>query len=563
MFDAIIGYLNKKRGVNFSLKEKAIYTGEIDIKDEKVCISIDLGQGFPDRFPVLSIENYNKFIPHVSSEGRFCLFDESSIMVKHDMPEQILLDSFDRVLEILTLDNETRKKEVFREFSSYWESISSKEFILYTNLPIAKEHEFQEYVAVGDEKGRFVVSNSVEDSKAMLVNYWGCRFADIKNHRMPCFRIRLRSSSLPLMSEQLTWKSMRHYIHNNITASQKRQFNHLFSGEYKRTNCLVLLSIPSDYGDQFACVWIHHTIQKGRGSLKSRSVIKADSIITIRIDSQYMLVRGGAETNLSHKSVLLIGCGSVGGFLADNLCQCGIGELAILDKDILLVDNVHRHVLGFDNAIKWKNKADLLQRHLESRFPYVFVDNLSFADRTAESFINDEDRLDNYDLIISATGDPTLDLKINETLRKAKSTTPLVVCFNEPYGIGGHAVAVLNKGGCLRCLYSDSVSGELVPFLGSLVKEGQSFLKNLSGCSSAYVEYSVLDSQQTAIIASRLIIDVLNGRCDHTRLVSWVGSDEKLRGAGFQPSEYYDEIKNKSIVTCDISCAVRCQVCGN
>ena len=92
------------------------------------------------------------------------------------------------------------------------------------------------------------------------------------------------------------------------------------------------------------------------------------TVLTTRIDQQYMLVRGGAETKLHEKSVLLIGCGSVGGFLAENLCQCGVGSLDILDNDILSVDNVHRHVLGFGDAVKGKYKSDLMKEYLESHF---------------------------------------------------------------------------------------------------------------------------------------------------------------------------------------------------
>lgn len=564
MFESSIDNLNRERNVSFSLTAENVYSGEVAVGEERVQLTIDLGQGFPRMFPNISVVDSKRFVPHTSS-GKLCLFDEASVMIKKDMPDQLLLDSFDRAIEILEMDPITQKEEVFREFFAYWENKSKNKYLLYTNLSAAKTHEFQEYSVVGDKTNRLVVSDTIEDSRILLVNHMGCKSSETENYKIPCFRIRLRESALPKMNEEFTWKSIRSYILDNVTGSQKRRFKQMLSEKLSVVNRIILLAIPSAYGDQYAGIWLHHSSQKRKNALRNISDCQIDALTTFRIDAPYMLVRGGAEKNIMEKSVLLIGCGSVGGFLADNLCQCGIGTLDMLDKDILSVDNVHRHILGFDDAITGKYKADLLKNKLESRFPYVDVDSLSFVDRSAEALIREPSRLLHYDLIVSATGNPTLDLEINDILHKLDNAPPFVVCFNEPYGIGGHAVAVLGKGGCLRCLYSDPISGELSPFLASFVKENQSFSKTISGCSSAFVEYSVLDSQQTAIIASRLVLDVLNGKCVQSRCISWVGSAEKLRCEGFQTSEYYDGLEKNGVtsVSRDISCAKRCHTCGD
>ena len=565
MFDQSIDNLNRERGVSFSQTEESIYLGEVTAGEEKVWLSIDLGQGFPKAFPKICVVDGKRFMPHLSSEGKLCLFDESSVMIKPDSPEQLLLDSYDRAIEILEMDPETQKEEVFREFFAYWGNQSQAGFMLYTNLATAETHEFQEYTVIGNKVNRLIVSDNLEESKALLINHMGCTPSEAEKYKIPCYRIRLRSSSLPRMNESFTWKNIRSYILDNITGSQKRRFNQMLSEKCSVVNRLLLLTIPSYYGDQYACIWMHHNSQKRKSALKNISDCKIDAVTTVRIDPQYLLVRGGAEKSIMQKSVLLIGCGSVGGFLADNLCQCGIGTLDLLDKDILTTDNIHRHVLGFDDAILGKYKADLLKTQLESRFPYVDIDSLSFVDRTAETLIKTPNRFLHYDLIVSATGNPALDLEINDELYKIENAPPFVVCFNEPYGIGGHAIAILKGGGCLRCLYSDPISGELVPFQGSFTKEGQSFTKNISGCSSAFVEYSVLDSQQTAIMTSRLIIDVLTGRITQTQLVSWIGSAERLRDEGYQTSEYYNELELKGVtsVSRDISCSKRCRTCGS
>ena len=564
MFESSIDNLNRERRVFFTKTTEDVYLGEVAVDGEKVRLSIDLGHGFPSTFPIISVVDSKRFVPHTSS-GKICLFNEDSVMIKKDVPDQLLLDSYDRAIDVLKMDPATQKEEVFREFLAYWGNKSKNNYLLYTNLSAAKMHEFQEYCVIGDKVNQLVLSDTIEESRALLINHMGCKTSEVEHYKIPCFRIRLRTSSLPKMNEKFTWRNIRSYIFDNITGSQKRRFKQMLSEELSVVNRMILLTIPSTYGDQYACIWLYHNSQKRKSALRNILNCQVEAVTTFRIDPQYMLARGGAETNIMEKSVLLIGCGSVGGFLAENLCQCGVGTLDILDKDIISVDNVHRHVLGFDDAITRKYKADLLKKQLDSRFPYVDVDSLSFADRSAETLIREPSRLLHYDLVVSATGNPTLDLEINDILHKLDNAPSFVICFNEPYGIGGHAVAVLKKGGCLRCLYSDPISGELSEFQASFVKEKQSFSKTISGCSSAFVEYSVLDSQQTAIIASRLIIDVLNGKCKCSRMISWVGSAERLRHEGYQTSVYYDDLERKGVtsVSSDILCAKRCHTCGN
>lgn len=230
------------------------------------------------------------------------------------------------------------------------------------------------------------------------------------------------------------------------------------------------------------------------------------------------------------------------------------------------VENVYRHLLGFDVAIKRKYKADLVKEFLEKQYPSVEIDSLNFIDRSVESFIQDVQRLKNYDLIISALGEPTVNLEINRILYGNYINVPFVVCFNEPYGIGGHVIAINNSsGGCLRCMYTDLISNDLVPFRASLVAPGQSFKKSLSGCAGSFVEYSALDSQQTALLTVRLSLEVLTGQCKESTLISWIGSADNLINNGFEVSEYYEHISGQSycnIIKKNIPINERCPICS-
>ena len=93
------------------------------------------------------------------------------------------------------------------------------------------------------------------------------------------------------------------------------------------------------------------------------------------------------------------------------------------------------------------------------------------------------------------------------------------------------------------------------------MKPGQMFKKNISGCGSAFVPYNRLDSQQTAIIATRLGIDILNGIVTENVIKSWVGDSARLKAAGKTESEYYHKYPVGTIYDERIHQNLHCDIC--
>ena len=540
MDKTVIDTLNRERGVEFVLVSGSVYEGTVKAREKKVMLQIDLGKGFPSSFPHIRVMGNKGFIPHASQDGKLCLFEEESVLIKPNNAEQLLLDSFDRAMEILCMTPQVKKEEVLREFASYWLSISADKPCVYTNLPEAGVDEFRELTAIGVESSNLIISENTEDARYLFENYfYSLNPKEGVAKSYSCVWIKLKSSTIPRLNTELSWEYLKGFIINNTSNKVKKQVVELLNRKKNLINQLFLLSIPSECGEQYACIWVRYRSSGKRSSLMNVTNCNVIALRTVRIDFKYMLTRGGAVSSITNKSVLLIGCGSVGGFVAENLCQCGVGMIDILDKESLTVDNVHRHVLGFSDAIKGKNKAELMKDYLNMRFIHTDVDSF---DCTAENITRDYKRLGNYDLIVSATGNPTVNLVLDDALRKLDDAPPFVVCFNEPYGVGGHAIVVF-KDDSLRRFYSDPISGELVPYLGSFTESNQSFSKTQAGCAGTYVEYSVLDSQQTAIITTKLALQVLQGKCIESKVVSWIGESESLTRAGYKTSAYYDKEK--------------------
>lgn len=558
----IIVQLNKEKGVEFVVDEadKRKYVGKVYAQGYESDLEISFAKNFPLSLPEIRVVSPQKRFAHMSSEGKLCLLDRSSLLINNNFPERILIECFERACNILEMDmkSDEYSKELLREFDSYWFANSALEIYSALEDRYFGYSEIKMYIS----KGIHVLASTLSEAK-----YLGCNYLkavdDKKAFSTNCIVISLKKNSKPIaLRENYRWSEVRRYIQENITNATKKKFKKFLNSYGADLMRYIVISLPEESGNVLFGFRVHFSNKK-KEKLEKVIAAKVEPVYVKRIDRSYMLQRSGAENDISSKSILLLGCGSIGGYIANNLCQLGIGSIDILDNDVFTKENVHRHFLGFDALVgKTHSKAILLKNRLEEMYPYADIDSLDYKDRSVENYLSDTRRLSKYDLIISALGEPTLNIEINRILYEEQIDTPFICCFNEPYGIGGHAiVSNITRHTCLRCLYTDAISSDLVSFRGSFVKENQNFKKNISGCASAFVPYSCLDSQQTAIIASRLAVKVLKKEIMDNEIHSWVGEDSRLVEEGFLTSKFFDAYKNESQFKMKIPEARYCPVC--
>ena len=56
-------------------------------------------------------------------------------------------------------------------------------------------------------------------------------------------------------------------------------------------------------------------------------------------------------TDLFNKSVLVLGCGGVGGYVIESLARSNIGTLIIVDFDVVDESNINRQIIAMDSTI--------------------------------------------------------------------------------------------------------------------------------------------------------------------------------------------------------------------
>lgn len=111
--------------------------------------------------------------------------------------------------------------------------------------------------------------------------------------------------------------------------------------------------------------------------------------------------RGEAANDIRSKKVLIIGAGSLGSMIAENLMRMGVVSQGILDADFLQTGNLSRHALTMTSV--GHNKAAALVEHLNRLLPDASARSFSCA-FPPESEVA-KNSLRQYDVIIDCTGD--------------------------------------------------------------------------------------------------------------------------------------------------------------
>ncbi len=69
-----------------------------------------------------------------------------------------------------------------------------------------------------------------------------------------------------------------------------------------------------------------------------------------------------ATEKLRHHHILIAGIGGVGGYAAENLARAGIGELTLLDKDVVSQSNINRQIVALQSTVGQKKTAIMKAR---------------------------------------------------------------------------------------------------------------------------------------------------------------------------------------------------------
>ncbi|WP_244136893.1 ThiF family adenylyltransferase [Burkholderia pyrrocinia] len=230
------------------------------------------------------------------------------------------------------------------------------------------------------------------------------------------------------------------------------------------------------------------------------------AVLRLRLDEigpSYIHSRNLEFPSLVGKRLTLIGCGAIGGYLAQALVRLGAGTgkgglLRLVDVGQLEPDNLGRHALGFPSL--YQNKAVALREELIRQFPYLQVEAQWDTPRLNDQFFA-------TDLIIEATGEEALSSLVNAS-HMAHRLGPVLYVWVKG---NGECVQALwsdsSKFGCFQCLRQGIGSNYRQDRFPVLTNPPRTKFR---GCSS-FTPYAVSAPMSAAALAADMVSDWLKG----------------------------------------------------
>ena len=541
-----------------SCLKNAGYGAELTADESTLTLAFDVGErlitlvhAFPDdllRTPKFQLAGgYDGKLAHVGVErngepGEVCIDDPWSTAVNTDRPERVYLETVQKHVELLTRlieDPGYNRAEQLREFEAHWEILCRKTAGELDELFVAWDgHEVEDLqvkppraTAGSDlQKTHIALARAQQPASVCGTAEWESRQVVGKALGMPLSGVEPAPAT---REELLPW-----YFSAVSQADQagRRSCRRL----HKKSRCdyWLVCSAPIPDGETMFAIHWH---SRSAGPLPS-SAAEAEAgrwtATPYRVRSlarRSLVPRGGGSLGLGRKSVLLLGCGSVGSELALRLTSAGVGRLTVSDPEKFSEENLYRHILSVQDIGRFKTEA--LAREVALRHPWAEV--TSWCKRLEE--LRDPAVLEQFDLVVIAIGSPTVERVFAEYCRQKTLGVPVINCWLEGYGIGGHAILVMpGAKGCWHCAYVDpkTLTRGLTSNLNFL-KPGQVVIRNHGGCGTQFLPYSGIAASCTATMAADLAVRFLAGEVATSSKVSWKGGHAEAMRASLEVTWRY------------------------
>lgn len=472
-----------------------MYAGELRLKAKnypcEIAISSDLDD-FPRVWLTPLPAGRLELLPHLSADGYLCyLAIESVIFDFFDPIRQTMacLDRAEQILEDILAGKMV--EDLAEEFHVTWGSTSCM-----LDVNESRRGGLEAY-AVG-QKVTLVTDDKTRTGAKLDAMGFG-----LPRNELSAFRVGTKSRPMPLQGKWpprtvqafLQWQNT---LDTRCSKKIEQRLLDMFRG--KATRVLVLIDSPVvQYG-------IEVELQRQPLGLGKRTSLREDlyrlairRISVYRIDDRYLAGRNlpGSKT-LAGLKVGLIGCGTVGGYLAEMLAKVGAGtvggKLTLVDKGSFEPGNLGRHRLGFNALLM--SKAEAMRDELRRVAPGI--DLVAIAGDAKQVVLGP------LDLLIDATGEQGL---TDWLTWKYADRAPFLSVWVEGAGV---AVRALMKSkpqqACPRCVSQAPLKDQYRVFdvPPEVIIKGH-------GCEGLYVPFPASTSVQAAALAMEMVQAWLDG----------------------------------------------------
>lgn len=396
----------------------------------------------PPELPVLA--------PHLDAERGLCYFANGAVILDRYHPEHAITQCLDQAtaeLDRLMSGATYREGEFQAEFGPNWNiGQFPLPFPVLLGTISAKDERAEEFL-IGPEGERYVMVTSHDEEATHLCRTRGWPAPVVA--AATCWVIRseqypsLPRSALPhTVGEMFAW--IKEWDRSAYAAIQ-RILGHKEYLAFDRVTFLLQtragwfgFDLTLDRIKRLGCQRRPTTM---RQSLHGRGGDLPIVRLAVReISPDFVHSRNLTHPSLKDRRITLIGCGAIGGYLAQALVKLGAGsgkgQLILIDSETLQAENLGRHLLGFESLFVSKTLA--LQRSLTGQFPSSQIIALERKARFSSDLRGD--------LVIDATGEEAFSEALNHWCLQQPEATRVPVLY----------VWILGNGGGTQCLWMDA-----------------------------------------------------------------------------------------------------------
>lgn len=537
--------------------------GTTRVEGREVRVRLGIPARFPNVLPTVFVPDIHARLPHVFIHGYVCYSEHDGVLLDRNDPVGIVADALRRALELV---------------AAGLRGDNAGQFIEELALNWGGEHLGASMLTLGDEIGWVCAVKSpplwhLFDDRAHAQGVLPGLEAEQVLY-VPLLGVPRPIDPFPSGS----WSSaeITRFIARNLTREQRKSLHVKLRGS-RRSSSAVVVRVPLPRGGACLIGVEYFDICGAHPLTKYPGTANARQIRIVRADRDYLVARGGGLAAVRGCKALLIGCGAVGGHVAGELARAGVQALTLVDPDALRPENAYRHVLGqslvsrvLGALMGLMPKVTLMEAELHSKYPMLRLAHL--AAHIEPALHEGKLRLEDFDLVVVATGDPNVDRSINEFALRLPAAPPIVYTWLEPLGLGGHAALIARHepgrprpAGCLDCLFTPAAE-ERAPTLcnrAAFAAPGQSVTRELAACGNAFTPYGSLDAMRTAELAVRLVLQAMTGEVQGSLLRSWKGDPGEFRRAGHETSSRFQDPAERLEHVGEEFAEPRCPVCGD
>lgn len=491
------------------------FVGELQCAKGPVKVRLEISDWEFTTYPTLVILEYPTFLPtltpHVSGDGYQCYFMQGRAVLDRYRPDHAIwqcVEQARREIDRLSGSPTYREREFEQEFGASWE-VGQRP--LPTPVLLAEVTGDGAVpcfgIDVGD--GLYIIASSDETQVKALAQARG--WPAPRRMKIGTYIVRsARSPTLPNTRLPATIAEMFAWIKSWDPAAMKRIHAVLGQREWLGFKAVqFLIDSPAGWFGFFFDLNTNRTLmhQRKPSGYRQHLYSKGHELTITRVSIRqigpdFIHSRNLQFPSLKDRRITLIGCGAIGGYLAQALVKLGAGtgagSLTLIDPDALGPGNLGRHFLGMDSL--YKSKAVALQEVLTRQFPHTKI----VAEPRRAAYPSDIAG----DLVIDATGEEAVSEAINANRRTKSSAGGLPVLHTWIVG-NGECVQALwvdqKEHACFRCMRRNDPAR--TPRFPVIDYDPET---RLVGCS-AYTPYAVSAPMSAAALAVDIIIDWLKG----------------------------------------------------